>query len=77
MEALPPVEELVAKLRGAGVVLPEGSVRVGAFGDCAELSEELLDLIRSGRKRAGASGRTRRTTKGSRARARSRSSWTR
>ena len=35
--------------------MPAGPLRVGAFGDSAELSNELLALIRSGAKRGGAS----------------------
>ena len=55
MEPLPKVEELIPALRRHGIELPVGAVRVGAFGDSPELSEELLSLIRSGRKRGGAS----------------------
>src|SRR5688572_13390430 len=55
MERLPTVEELTPRLRRHGIDLPAGVVRVGAFGDSAELSEELLSLIREGRKRGGAS----------------------
>jgi len=46
---------LLGKLAAAGIHLPEGSVSVGSFGDSPELSEELLALIRIGRKRGGAS----------------------
>jgi uncharacterized protein YhfF len=55
MEPLPKVEDLVPILRSLGIEIPPGIVRVGAFGDSAELSGELLALIRSGRKRGGAS----------------------
>ena len=55
MEPLPKVEDLASKLRGYGIDLPAGVTRVGGFGDSAELSEELLNLIRAGRKRGGAS----------------------
>ena len=55
MEPLPKVEDLTPKLRSHGIELPVGVTRVGAFGDSAALSEELLSLIRSGRKCAGAS----------------------
>ena len=55
MEPLPKVEDLAPKLRGHGIDLPAGVIRVGAFGDSAALSEELLALIRAGRKRGGAS----------------------
>jgi uncharacterized protein YhfF len=54
MEPLPKVEDLVPKLRRYGIELPAGVTRVGAFGDSPALSKELLLLIRSGRKRAGA-----------------------
>ena len=55
MEPLPKVEDLIPELRRHGIELPAGTARVGAFGDSAELSEELLSLIRGGRKRGGAS----------------------
>lgn len=51
---LPPLAAVLAMLDERGIVLPHGNPRVGAFGDSAQLSEELLDLIRSGRKRGGA-----------------------
>jgi uncharacterized protein YhfF len=38
-----------------GIELPPGSVRLDAYGDSPALSEELLELIRQGRKRAGTS----------------------
>ena len=53
--SLPEVAELATLLRGHGIELPEGTVRVGGFGDSPELSQELLALIRDGRKRGGAS----------------------
>jgi uncharacterized protein YhfF len=53
MLELPVAELLIAKLRARGLSLPSGSVRVDGYGDSPELSEHLLDLIRSGRKRAG------------------------
>lgn len=53
MDALPAVEPLVARLAALGLTLPPGRVTVDGYGDSAELSEELLALIRSGRKRAG------------------------
>jgi uncharacterized protein YhfF len=53
MQPLPSVETLIAQLAVHGIALPQGSVRVDGYGDSAELSTELLDLIKSGRKRAG------------------------
>jgi uncharacterized protein YhfF len=53
MDALPSVGTLIAQLAAAGITLPQGPVRVDGYGDSAELSIELLDLIKSGRKRAG------------------------
>ena len=53
MQPLPSVESLIPLLVGLGITLPTGSVRVDGYGDSAELSKELLDLIKSGRKRAG------------------------
>ena len=53
MQPLPSVDTLIAQLAAAGITLPPGPVRVDGYGDSAELSIELLDLIKSGRKRAG------------------------
>lgn len=53
MPAMPSVASLVATLGQLGIALPPGRVRVDGYGDSAELSESLLRLIRSGRKRAG------------------------
>ena len=55
MGPLPKLDDLLPELLRHGITLPAGAVRVGAFGDSAELSEELLSLIRAGRKRGGAS----------------------
>ncbi|MES2657975.1 MAG: ASCH domain-containing protein [Verrucomicrobiota bacterium] len=52
---VPPVSEVLAKLEAMGVTLPEGRVRLDLYGDSEALSEELLELIRRGRKRAGTS----------------------
>lgn len=46
---------MIQKLAAVGIELPGGPVQVDGFGDSAELSEELLSLIRLGRKRAGTS----------------------
>ena len=46
---------MIQKLAAVGIELPEGPVHVDGFGDSAELSEELISLIRMGRKRAGTS----------------------
>ena len=54
MEPLPSVEDLLPQLRRLGIELPTGTVRVSAFGDSAELSAELLALVRDGRKRGSA-----------------------
>ena len=53
MQPLPPVEAIISELAVRGIALPSGPVRVDGYGDSVELSTELLDLIRSGRKRAG------------------------
>jgi uncharacterized protein YhfF len=53
MEPLPPVVDLVTKLRAQGVELPPGPVRADGYGDSPQLSAALLALIREGRKRAG------------------------
>jgi uncharacterized protein YhfF len=54
MEPLPSIDHLAPNLRRLGIELPH-SAKVGAFGDSAEQSRQLLSLIRSGRKRGGAS----------------------
>lgn len=51
--ALPDPAVLVAQLAAQGIVLPPGPVHVDGYGDSEALSEELLALIVSGRKRAG------------------------
>ena len=53
MQPLPSVESLITQLTALGIVLPRGPVRVDGYGDSPELSTEQLDLIKSGRKRAG------------------------
>ena len=53
MSTLPDTEDLIAQLKARGIELPPSRVCVDGFGDTAELSDELLGLIRSGRKRAG------------------------
>jgi uncharacterized protein YhfF len=53
MQPLPSIESLLSQLAAQGITLPQGPVRVDGYGDSAELSKELLELIKSGRKRAG------------------------
>ncbi len=53
MPPLPSIDALIAGLAERGITLPLGPVRVDGYGDSAALSESLLALIRSGRKRAG------------------------
>jgi uncharacterized protein YhfF len=53
MQSLPSVESLVSRIAAEGFTLPPGPIRVDGYGDTAELSNELLELIKSGRKRAG------------------------
>lgn len=55
MRPLPSVVEVLSKLGAPGIVLPTGPVRLDGYGDSVSLSEELLALIRQGRKRAGTS----------------------
>ena len=55
MASLPSLSELKAKLLRWGISLPAGDIRVGAYGDSAQLSHDLLQLIRHGNKRAGTS----------------------
>ena len=53
MQPLPSVESLILELAARDIALPHGPVRVDGYGDSADLSNELLGLIKSGRKRAG------------------------
>jgi uncharacterized protein YhfF len=53
MSPLPRIADLTTPLKSLGIDVP-ADARVGAFGDSPESSEELLALIRAGRKRAGA-----------------------
>ncbi|MBL8301978.1 MAG: ASCH domain-containing protein [Ideonella sp.] len=53
MAGLPEVAPLVERLAALGITLPPGRVTVDGYGDSPGLSEELLALICSGRKRAG------------------------
>ncbi len=55
MSALPTIQQLIPELRNHRIDLPAMAARVGAFGDSTEQSRELLDLVRCGRKRGGAS----------------------
>lgn len=50
---LPAADLLVRKLAARGIELPPGVVGVDSYGDSPELSRELIELIRSGPKRAG------------------------
>jgi uncharacterized protein YhfF len=53
MGIVPSVEKVLEELHALGIAVPLGNVRVDGYGDSEALSEELLALIRSGRKRAG------------------------
>lgn len=53
MSPLPTVDEVARQLRAVGIELPPGNVKVDGYGDSPELSEALIELIRTGRKRAG------------------------
>ena len=50
---MPSVASLIAQLSAYGIALPQGPVHADGYGDSDDLSKELLDLIKSGRKRAG------------------------
>jgi uncharacterized protein YhfF len=53
MSTTPSIQSLISKVRLLGITLPPGPVRMDGYGDSPALSEELLALIRAGRKRAG------------------------
>ncbi len=50
---MPPLSTLIRKLREAGISVPPGRIRADGYGDSPELSRELIELIRTGPKRAG------------------------
>ena len=50
---MPSLEQILKTLASAGIPVPPGRLRVDGYGDSPELSEELIELIRSGPKRAG------------------------
>jgi uncharacterized protein YhfF len=52
---MPPLATLIAKLHAAGISVPPGRLRTDQYGDSPELARELIELIRSGPKRAGTS----------------------
>lgn len=51
--SLPSVDAALAQLAALNISLPPGRVQVDGYGDSPELSQELLALIRQGKKRAG------------------------
>lgn len=54
MSNLPSVEDVIAELKQRGFLMPEGPVRLDEYGDSPELETELIELIKSGKKRASA-----------------------
>lgn len=50
---MPSLDTLLAKLADAGIGVPPGRLRIDGYGDSQALSEQLLELIRFGSKRAG------------------------
>lgn len=55
MPSEPSLAEVRAALAADGYALPAGPVRIDRYGDSEALSDELLALIRGGRKRGGTS----------------------
>jgi uncharacterized protein YhfF len=49
---MPPLHLLLAKLAEAGVEVPPGRRLIGRYGDSPALSQHLIELVRSGKKRA-------------------------
>jgi uncharacterized protein YhfF len=49
------IRNVADELSARGITLPEGRIFLDRFGDSPELSQSLIDLIRTGSKRAGAS----------------------
>lgn len=54
MKNQPNLESVIAELERRGVILPKGPVRLDEYGDSPELEAELIELVRSGRKRGTA-----------------------
>jgi uncharacterized protein YhfF len=50
---MPPLATLIAKLHAVGIAVPPGRLRTDQYGDSPELSRALIELIRTGPKRAG------------------------
>jgi uncharacterized protein YhfF len=46
------LDDVIAELAARGIQLPQGTVRIGGFGDSEALSESLIGLILAGSKRA-------------------------
>jgi uncharacterized protein YhfF len=55
MRASPPLADIVASLEARGVVLPNGTARLGFYGNSESMSDHLVGLICDGRKRATSS----------------------
>ncbi len=53
MSTLPSVASVMTSIQSLGITLPPGKIRVDGYGDSKELSDTLIELIRSGQKRAG------------------------
>jgi uncharacterized protein YhfF len=49
------LNELITKIQTAGITIPAGPISIDRYGDSPELSASLIELIRSGAKRAGTS----------------------
>ena len=54
MKDQPNLESVIAELEGLGVILPNGPVRLDEYGDSPELEAELIELVKSGKKRGTA-----------------------
>ncbi len=52
---MPPLAALITMLHAVGISVPPGRLRIDQYGDSPELSRELIELIRTGPKRAGTS----------------------
>ncbi len=53
MPPTPAIDALVARLAALGIQLPPGPVHTDGYGDSDALSQSLIALIKTGRKRAG------------------------
>ncbi len=53
--APPSLDSVIRNLQARGIEVPSGNLRLDGYGDSPQLSAELIELIRAGKKQAGSS----------------------